>query len=302
MASPFGPEVYRTVLENLPVGVYLVDRERRILFWNTGAERISGYMRHEVVGRLCYNDVLSHCNEANSALCDSECPLRSTMMEGKPRVKEAFLRHKAGYRIPVRIWVCPIQDARGTPIGAAELFEERTLVQSTSEQPAGFALSGCVDPGTQLPTNACMMIFLQAGLALLAEHNLPMGVLGIRIDELEHFRATYGQLAEDAMVHVLAQTLKNMLRPADILGHWQDNRFLAIIANCDAATFEAEAERLAKMARMSAIKWWGDQLSVTVSIGGSLAQAGESLESLLQRIEELMPAAEREGRGRVRLA
>ncbi len=35
-------DLYRTVLENLPTGVYVVDRERRILFWNDGAEQITG--------------------------------------------------------------------------------------------------------------------------------------------------------------------------------------------------------------------------------------------------------------------
>lgn len=297
MSLPFGAEVYRTVLENLPVGVYLVDHERRILFWNTGAARISGYLRHEVVGRFCYSDILSYCDESDSLLCASACPLTGTLMEGKPRMIEAFLRHKQGYRIPVRVWVCPIQDLRGTPIGAAELFEEKESVQDSSCNAAEFALCGCVNPATQLPTLACMKTFLQAGLALLAEHHLPMGVLGIQINRFEHFKETYGQHADDAMAHVLAHTLKNTLRPADILGHWQDHRFLAIIANCDETTLRAEVERLSRMAQMLTIKWWGDQLSVTVSIGGSLAQVGESFESLLRRVEELMLAAQREGAG-----
>ena len=32
------PEVYRAVLESLAIGVYLVDRERRIFLWNDGAD------------------------------------------------------------------------------------------------------------------------------------------------------------------------------------------------------------------------------------------------------------------------
>jgi PAS domain-containing protein len=37
------PEVYRGVLDSLRVGVYLVDRSGKILYWNSGAERITGY-------------------------------------------------------------------------------------------------------------------------------------------------------------------------------------------------------------------------------------------------------------------
>ena len=43
------PEVYQTVLDGLEQGVYVVDLNRRIVFWNAAAERISGYLRHEVV-------------------------------------------------------------------------------------------------------------------------------------------------------------------------------------------------------------------------------------------------------------
>ncbi|MFX8860496.1 PAS domain-containing protein, partial [Acinetobacter baumannii] len=38
-----------TVLENISDGVYFVDRHRRILYWNRGAERITGFSREEVL-------------------------------------------------------------------------------------------------------------------------------------------------------------------------------------------------------------------------------------------------------------
>jgi PAS domain S-box-containing protein len=46
------PEIFRSVLETLLTGVYLVDRNRKILFWNDGAEEITGYLRQDVVGRF----------------------------------------------------------------------------------------------------------------------------------------------------------------------------------------------------------------------------------------------------------
>ena len=40
------------ILDSLDSGVYLVDKHRKITFWNHAAERISGYMRHDVTGLL----------------------------------------------------------------------------------------------------------------------------------------------------------------------------------------------------------------------------------------------------------
>src|ERR1700732_4030777 len=102
MAEELDPSYYRAILESLPTGVYVVDPERRILFWNDGAEQITGYRRHEIIGRLCHGGPLMQCDENNKLLCESGCPLVATMHDGKPRVAEIFLRHKDGQRVPVR--------------------------------------------------------------------------------------------------------------------------------------------------------------------------------------------------------
>ena len=36
------PDIFRTILESLQTGVYVVGRDGRILFWNEGAEKITG--------------------------------------------------------------------------------------------------------------------------------------------------------------------------------------------------------------------------------------------------------------------
>jgi PAS domain-containing protein len=41
MAGMLDPEVFQNVLNSFPPGVYLADRERKIVFWNQGAERIT---------------------------------------------------------------------------------------------------------------------------------------------------------------------------------------------------------------------------------------------------------------------
>ena len=42
-------KLYRSVLEDLPVGVYIVDLKRRVRFWNRGAEHLTGHLPHEVI-------------------------------------------------------------------------------------------------------------------------------------------------------------------------------------------------------------------------------------------------------------
>ena len=134
MAELQGPEIFRAVLESLQTGVYLVDRDRRIVFWNDGAERITGYLRQDVLGRCCRDNIVLHCDENNSVLCTTACPLAETMRDGQFREADVFLLHRAGYRLPVHVRAVPIRNRHGSIIGAAESFDEQRFVEPDRRQ------------------------------------------------------------------------------------------------------------------------------------------------------------------------
>ena len=50
-------KLYRNMLDSLNEGIYFVDEERKITFWNKGAELITGFQADEVVGTFCYNNI-----------------------------------------------------------------------------------------------------------------------------------------------------------------------------------------------------------------------------------------------------
>src|SRR5690348_6753993 len=123
MNATLQPEVCRTILEGLPAAVYVVDRDRRILLWNSRAESVSGFLGHEVIGRSCRDGLLVHCNEHGTVMCGDACPLAETMRDGRPREVQLYMRHKLGHRIPVRVQSMAVRNDQGSIVGAAELFE-----------------------------------------------------------------------------------------------------------------------------------------------------------------------------------
>jgi PAS domain-containing protein len=116
--------LHKALLDQLEAGIYIVDRDRRILYWNSGAERISGYLAHEVSENFCHGDLLMHCDNDGTVLCGKGFPLSSVMHDGKPRECTIFLRHRYGHRVPVHVRSRAIYDADGVVIGAVEIFEE----------------------------------------------------------------------------------------------------------------------------------------------------------------------------------
>lgn len=284
------PEIFRTVLDSLQTGVYLLDRERRILFWNDGAERITGYLRHDVVGRFCRENILAHCNDQSCLLCGSSCPFTQTLLDGKSREAKIQLRHKQGYRVPVRVRIVPIRDRHGSIIGVAESFDEQRFVFDERRQ-HDLAAYGCLDETTGLPNHGFTQFHLRENHASFAQYHLPFGILCIRVDQLAHFRAAYGREANAAILRVIAETMRNSLRPSDFLGRWTEDQFLAILINCADTGIGEAGERIRKVVSCAGLQWWGDELSVTVSVGHATAQAGDTIDSLLERAQRSLEQA-----------
>src|SRR5271167_1619652 len=87
------------LLDSISDGVYFVDSQWQITYWNRGAERLTGYSAGEAVGRQCPDNFLEHVDAAGHALCIDGCPLTSTIRDGQAREAEIFLRHKLGHRV-----------------------------------------------------------------------------------------------------------------------------------------------------------------------------------------------------------
>ena len=101
-------KLYDRILDNIADGVYFVSARRKIVYWNKGAEEITGFTSSEAVGRACYDDFLSHEDEKGNSLCDSGCPIMIIPETKKPLQRNLFLRRKDGSRLLVEEHVSPL--------------------------------------------------------------------------------------------------------------------------------------------------------------------------------------------------
>ena len=84
----------QALLEAMSEAVYAVDLDRTITYWNTAAERLSGYKASEVVGRRCRDNILNHIDDCGTRLCAQGCPLLGTIKDGQTREAHVYLRHR----------------------------------------------------------------------------------------------------------------------------------------------------------------------------------------------------------------
>ncbi len=283
MAEQISPETFRSVLEDLPAAVYCVDRDRRTTLWNTAAEALSGYLRHEVMGRLWEEELLLHCDEDEACLCGVACPLEKAMHDGHPAEADLFLRHKRGHRVPVRVRAVPIRNEHGSIVGASACFERRAM--HCVDAPRKASPNNSVDDLTGLPDHRATLERLQEYIENYANSAAPFGVVSMAIDGLDRLRHGAGPYAANAVLAATAQTLAAALGPNDMLGRWPGERFVAVVTGCTAPTLLRAAEMMKRLAGLEGVPWWGDRLPITLSAGGAMVEPGDSPAKLVGRAE-----------------
>jgi PAS domain S-box-containing protein len=118
-------DFYR-LLNEVPLGVLILDRQRRVLFCNHALEAIVGITaaaaqglacRHVMRSRVC----LTGCPAAQGDLAENVC-------------FETDLINRDRKRIPVRGTLGPIFDADGNPVGFVETVEDLRSLKEHDEQ------------------------------------------------------------------------------------------------------------------------------------------------------------------------
>jgi diguanylate cyclase (GGDEF)-like protein/PAS domain S-box-containing protein len=280
------PEIYRNILDHLQIGVSVLDLRKTIVFWSDGAEQITGYARIDVLGHSCLENILLRCNQVSCEMCIEKCPIATALHDATPVETASFIHHKSGHRAPVHTWAIPLRDKHGSIIGVIQTFEGEFAVSGPDPNDQSLKDGGCLDALTGLPNRAVMLSHLRETLGTFAELHIPFGVVCLQAHALSQFRARYGQGAAMSILQVLARTLRNTVWPTDFVGRWSDDQFLVILSGCGESALETVSERLLRMMANAAIEWWGEQLSVAISIGLSAARSDDTVESILLRAQQ----------------
>ncbi len=291
------PDTYRAILDALQIGVSVLDLQRKIVFWSDGSEQLTGYSRIDVLGHPCTDNILQHCNHFSCEMCIDKCPIAIALHDAKPVETMSFIHHKSGHRTQVHTWAIPLRDKRGLIIGIIQTFEGEFAIAGPDPNDRRMKEHGWLDEVTGLPNRTMMQSHLRETLGSFNEHHVPFGVVFLELHDLTEFRSKYGQGAARTILQVLARTLRNTVFATDSVGVWSGERFLVILLGCTEYALQSVSERMLKMMRNVTIRWWGEDLSVPISIGRTGAVAGDSVDSLLQRAlnelirnQDLMPA------------
>ena len=125
------------------------------------------------------------------------------------------------------------------------------------------------------------------------------GDLSIILADLDGFKRindTFGHNFGDQVLKQAGAALGNALRDKDLVGRYGGEEFLLILPDADLGKSTLIAERVRQS--IASCRWEKDNFRVTIS-GGVVQYAGESVEELLKRADELLYQAKALGRNRM---
>lgn len=291
---------YLEIIQSVHDGIYIVDKQRRIIFWNNGAERISGFRHDDVVNRYCSENILNHVDASGENLCKTICPLGRTLSDGKKRNADVFLHNKKGHRVPVHVQTTPlIHD--GEIIGAVEIFREIHKAVDIEEMIGLLSEKSLLDHLTGVANRRFIDITLDDKIKELERYSWPFSIALCDIDDFKIVNDTYGHLTGDDVLVMVSRSLTGALRSFDFVGRWGGEEFLVILPGITMQNqLESICRRIVRIVAASRIDI-RDQttLSVTISCGATQAVTVDTAKTLLNRADKGLYASKRNGKNMV---
>jgi two-component system cell cycle response regulator len=120
------------------------------------------------------------------------------------------------------------------------------------------------------------------------------------VDHFKQFNTTYGHAIGDKVLTVVARTLRENLRPTDLVARYGGEEFLVILPDTNVEAGRHAAERV--RAAVAAETLEDVDTRITISLGGACLEPRETMSALLARADAALYASKNSGRDRVTYA
>ncbi|HEK1690710.1 TPA: GGDEF domain-containing protein [Pseudomonas putida] len=156
-----------------------------------------------------------------------------------------------------------------------------------------------IDPLTGLPNRAAWSERVEREMQVWQENG---GHLAMAILDLDHFKRindSYGHLAGDKVLKIVADQLRKRLRPRDFIARFGGEEFVLLLAQTSPTVAAQVAEVLRAAIEACPFHFKGERVVITASIGLSAFRSGERGDQVLKRADAALYRAKNLGRNRV---
>ncbi len=161
---------------------------------------------------------------------------------------------------------------------------------------ASFAEQALTDPLTGLANGRAFRPRANAEMEAARLVNRELAFLLLDLDHFKQVNDTHGHAMGDAVLKAFGATLTTTLREADLAARWGGEEFVVMLPNTGPEAAQLAAEKIRRVLHAKP-----GPLVVTASIGVTVTDGTETLETVLNRADTALYGAKYSGRDRVNM-
>jgi diguanylate cyclase (GGDEF)-like protein/PAS domain S-box-containing protein len=286
-------ELCRLMLQGIPSPAWLVSRERRILAQNKAAASLFG----SKVGDYCWERVLGGGNlpdEYREAFEKNGSPLPGTKCYFC-RGDEALDRNEpinSEVELAGNIW-----DTWWIPLGEDVYLHYATDVTKHKRMEKELRRLSVTDYLTNCYNRRFFMQKLEEEIERAKRNGNKFSLIMLDIDRFKSINDRFGHNAGDLVLKSMAEMIKNRIRKIDTLARWGGEEFVLLLPDTPVENAARLAEELRESLSRMDIQGVG---RVTASFGVAGYCPGDSVDSLVNKADNMMYEAKAAGRNCVR--
>ena len=292
-----------SVFENAPFSIIETDLKGVIQAMNTAAERLTGYKRADLVGKVSITTLHdpSELTRRSEETLPGDAPdlnglnlITAKAAHGDVDEREWTYVRNDGSTLPVHVAVTAVKDGAGNLSGfiaiASDITERKQLMTYLNHMASHDQLTG-------LPGRTLLRERIAEAIEKAMLHGRKVAVFVIDLDHFKRMNDSLGHRAGDEIIVGMAERMRQSLRRSDTLGRLGGDEFIVVMPHI--ATL-VDVERCAKrlVDRVSSTAQVGEmEVNLTASVGVCVfPDFAEDVDSLLERADAATYAAKENGR------
>lgn len=308
----------RSVLNALPIGVWLMDRDGRIVECNRESRAIWAGAHYS--GPEPFSEYQAWCRSTGQPIGPEEWAAERAILQGERRdPEEVEIECFDGTRKTILNYAIPLLDERKRIRGAIivnqditeraraneELHRAKEAVETAGRELAEVLMRermlARIDPLTGALNRRRFYELAEYEASVATRYQRELSIILFDLDEFKAINDRIGHQGGDDLLRGVVQVVQSHLRPADVLGRYGGDEFVIMLPHTRAEDAAQIAERMrADIAEQSVATFHGSIVSTKISAGvAEFKGAGDTLDALIQRADLALYKAKKSGRDRV---
>ena len=292
------------ILETIRLGVFVLEPDGRIAYWNRWLESASDIASEEALGKSIFElfpevDKPAFRRNLKSVLSFGNFAYFSQKLHGRLLPLRAAPGAPAGFELMEQHCVMgPIRE-EGQIVSAYVVIQDVTELVSNERLLAGLAMKDVL-------TTAYNRRYFERRLTEELERSKRYGrALGLVMLDVDHFKEVndrYGHQFGDRALCSAVELWTKALRASDLVARYGGEEFYVLLPETGMGESLALAERLREEVASAEIRYRELSARITVSAGVAVSRAEDGLDEILHRADEALYRAKAAGRNRVEAA